>query len=267
MLDQDLNYPQLAVSLGDYRLTYEVFERKAALFLNGSLEPALFLELCNLALDYAEQAGDDDLYKLEIHKYRFLAKIGLQLYYEATADAYAVLNEYHDVFLYYEMMCSLSLKRSNHYSALDYLEKMMDFANLNGLDSSEFLLEHQQLTRFISKILHYHVEDLCRAVLADGDLAQRSFAGLPLLVTGKARFMIYPHNNNPYLLFSPEQSSIQSVYCHAPVSELPYLRHVRPEQEVTVFGYLLKCDQSKIVLKPCNILDSPFWDHSPDVTQ
>lgn len=263
MFEQEQNYPQLAVSLADFRLTTANFQRKARLFLNGSLDPGLFVEICGLALEQAQE----DQFRLDIHKYRFLARLKLQLYLEAASDAIAVLNQYHDHYQYYEMMFALALKRNQHHNALGYLEKMTDFALDNGFDPSEFNREKEELLKFINSIQSYALEDLCQKILAQGDQAGSAFAGQPLLITGRARLMLYPQTNEPYLLFNPQQSSINQVYCHCPLSEVPYLRNVHPNLDIAVFGYFLKADAQKLILKPCNLLDSPFWGESPAIAQ
>lgn len=244
----------LRPELADYTLRYEDFARSAEAYLRKELPADVLLELCALALE----SVIDDAQRKSVHKHRYLANIALGRLYDAMADALAILREFGDAPLHFEMMCSLCLKRNNYFRALEYVEKILSWSIERGLDVGTLEADRAELEKFAARIRLFSAEEfsdtIMRLLAREGAAAVRQYAGVPLQITGKARVNVLPSPRTPYLIFDTDEAMPKPVYCQMPENELPFIRHVEEGQRATAFGYLLSVDASKILLQPCRLI-------------
>ncbi|MDL2272289.1 hypothetical protein LJC23_04570 [Desulfovibrio sp. OttesenSCG-928-I05] len=241
-------------AMADAALRFEDFTANAEAFLRKEIRADVMVDICAVALEFAEDAA----YRKSVHKYRFLANVALERYYDAMADALAMLTEFEDAHQHYSMMCSLSLKRWNYARALDYVDRILALSLENGLDARTLEEDRDELEIFLSRILCFSAQEfslaMTRALGVEGAAAVREYAGVPLQITGRATVLVHPASRVPYLVFQADGYVVRSIYCQMPESELPFIRHVEEGRNATVFGYLLSADSDKILLQPSRLV-------------
>lgn len=244
----------LRPAMADSALRFEDFTANAEAFLRKEIHADVMADICAVALEYADDAD----YRKSVHKYRFLANVALERYYDAMADALAMLTEFEDAHQHYSMMCSLSLKRWNYMRAFDYVDKLIAVSRENGLDVDTLEQDRDELERFLARILCFSAQEfsnaMVRALEVGGGAAVRDYAGIPLQITGAATVLVHPAGRVPYCVFQADDYVPRAIYCQMPESELPFIRHVEEGQSATIFGYLLSVDATKILLQPCRLV-------------
>ncbi len=251
---------RIAPVLADSAFNWRVFEANARAFLAKDIAPGPFAEMCTAAI--ASPLADD--YGHTIYKYRYLAYMALERYFEALIDAQVMLAAYSDELNHLQMCCSVFLKRHNFSQALLCVDRLLGLARKQGGEITDLLSDRASLCRFISRVKSFTAAEFSRELGADPAAAQRTYAGVPVQISGEALFALNQETNHPFLVFNlPEQDSpaaFTCIYGHAAQHEIPFLHQVFRElkpgqaQHLAMLGYYLGSVDKQILFSPCYLV-------------
>lgn len=251
---------RIAPVLADSAFNWRVFEANARAFLAKDIEPGAFADMCSLAIS-SPLVGD---YGHTLYKYRYLAYMELERYYEALIDAQVMLAAYGDELNHLQMCCSIFLKRHNFSQALVCVDRLLGLARKRGGEISDLLGDRASLCRFMNQVKIFTAADFSREVAADPEAVQRAYAGVPVQISGDALFALNQETNHPFLVFNlsgqENDAGYTCIYGHAAQHEVPFLHQVfqelRPGQArpASMLGYYMGSVNKQILFSPCYLL-------------
>ena len=241
--------------VADNAFNWRVFDANAQAYLRKRIAPGVFADICAAALRSPLAVP----YGHTIYKYRYLALMELERYYEAFLDAEVMGGVFRDELNHQQMLCSVYLKRHNFDRALDCVNKLLAFARRNGLDMIDLLSQRAELLSFMAKIKTFTAPDFCRKIARDGEAAQRLYSGLPVVIKGKALFALNEETRHPFLVFNldgPDNDTVfKHIYGQAAPGEIPFLQGLAPGATITMLGYFLGALEDQLLFSPCYLLD------------
>ncbi len=244
-----------AMDVADKAFNWRVFEANAQAYLLKSIAPDVFADICSAALKSPLAIS----YGHTIYKYRYLALMDLERYYEAFLDAQVIGGVFQDELSCNRMLCSIYFKRNNFDRALDCLNKMLTFARRHNLDSAELVAERCDLLRFIKNIKAFSALDFCREIKNDPQEAQRKYAGSPVRLTGPAYLAVNQESKDPFLVFdlagADNDTGLTHIYGRAEPCEIPFLQGHTPGAPLTMLGYFLGVADNAALFNPCYFVD------------
>ena len=226
------------------------FETAAAAFLKRTFPAASFLEVCNAAIENAFNERSEKA----LYKYKYLACMALERYYDASLLAFVMLNRFQDEALHCEMMCSICLKRNHYDMALEHLDRLIGLSGRFTPEAAELERDKAALKGRIAMILRFSSESFLSEVGNDNNETRRRYAGLPLLLTGPARFLLHPDTGTPYFIFKAEGKTGRVIYGQARKSEIPFIPRFKTGGAISIMGSFLGADEEKILLQPCTYI-------------
>lgn len=242
--------------VADNAFNWRVFDANAQAYLRKQIAPGVFADICAAALrsDLAVPYGHT------IYKYRYLALMEEERYYEAFLDAEVMGGVFRDELSHQQMLCSVYLKRHNFDRALDCINKLLAFARRNGLDMIDLLAQRAELLNFMAKIKFFTALEFCRKIERDGEAAQRLYSGLPVVIKGKALFALNEETRHPFLVFNlgdgpSNEIGFRRIYGQAASCEIPFLQGLVPNATITMLGYFLGALEDQLLFSPCYLLD------------
>ena len=241
--------------VADNAFNWRVFDANAQAYLRKRIAPGVFADICAAALRSPLAVP----YGHTIYKYRYLALMEEERYYEAFLDAEVMGGVFRDELNHQQMLCSVYLKRHNFDRALDCVNKLLAFARRNGLDMVDLLGQRAELLRFMAKIKTFTAPDFCRKIERDGEEAQRLYSGLPVIVKGKALFALNEETRHPFLVFNLDdkdnETGFKRIYGQTAPCEIPFLQGLVPHTIITMLGYFLGALEDQLLFSPCYLLD------------
>ena len=244
-----------AHQVSDNAFNWRVFDANAQAYLRKLISPAVFADLCAAALKSPLAIP----YGHTIYKYRYLALMQLERYYEAFLDAQVMGGVFRDELNYNQMLCSIYLKRHNFDRALDCIGKLLNVARRQKLDSAELLAQRCDLLKIMAKIKTFTALDFCRKIAPSDPHAVNAYVGSQIILTGQALFALSEGSREPLLVFDlnhpDNHTGITHIYGRAADCEVPFLQGLKPGATITVLGYFLGVLDNQALFSPCYLLD------------
>jgi hypothetical protein len=241
--------------LADNAFNWRVFEANAQAYLRKQIAPDVFANICSAALSSPLTVP----YGHTIYKYRCLALMELERYYEAFLDAQVMGGVFRDELSCRQMLCSIYLKRHNFSRALDCMSKLLSHAHIHNLDTTELAAQRSELLRFMARIKTFDALDFCRNLQQNPDKMQRDYCGRPINITGQAFFAINEERKLPLLVFDltgpDNDTGFTHIYGQAAACEIPFLHGLTPGTTVTMLGYFMGAPHEQVIFSPCYLTD------------
>lgn len=241
--------------VADAAFNWRVLDANIQAYLRKQIAPEVFADICAAALNSPLAVP----YGHTIYKYRYLALMELERYYEAFLDAQVMGGVFRDEFNHHQMLCSIYLKRHNFDRALDSLGRLLALALRHGLETAELISQRCELLKFKAGIKAFDALDFCREIAQGGEEARRNYSGAPVIITGKALFALNECSKDPFLVFDlsgPDNATAFShIYAQAAPCEIPFLQGLAPGAAITVLGYFLGELDGQLLFSPCYLMD------------
>lgn len=241
--------------VADTAFNWRIFDANVQAYLRKQITPQVFADICAEALNSPLAVP----YGHTIYKYRYLALMELERYYEAFLDAQVMGGVFRDEFNHHQMLCSIYLKRHNFDRALDSLGKLLTLALRHDLETAELISQRCELLKFKAEIKTFNALDFCREIQRDQEEARRNYAGLPVIITGKAVFALNEQTKDPFLVFDlsgPDNGTeFTHIYGQAAPCEIPFLQGLAPDATITMLGYFLGDLDKQLLFSPCYLMD------------
>lgn len=188
----------------------------------------------------------------EIHILKYLALMRTGGYYEAMSIATIMERRFDDVMKAHEIRATVNMRRDNVDAALANLAALLSYCHENGLDSSEYEYDRQELLKRKDRTRYYEASRFWRAIAKDRTGALLKFAGVPLIIRGRAVLRVNKESRDRYLLFDLDNG--EWISCQLPANEIPFISRVNFPAEVEVHGFLLNASERLILLYPSRFI-------------
>ena len=185
---------------------------------------------------------------------KYLALMKQGRYFEALGIAGVMEKRFGDTLKALEIRCTVHMRRDNVDAALSDIGALLAHCREHGLDCAEYEQDRLELVKRKERTACYQAGRFWREVSRDRASAFAKFAGVPIILRGRAILRVNRQSRDRYLIFEPEGDSRKWISCQLPGSELPFISRVRFPAEAEVHGYLLNASESLILLYPARFL-------------